>query len=331
MKNLLQRDENGGCLMKHIFIYNPVAGRDNRQAIALLQEKMHDYDGSIDYEFYPTKSAGDATAYVRQRCEQGGDEPLRFYACGGDGTANEVLHGIVGFDHASMTCYPCGSGNDFVKYYGGAARFLDIDALLNGSETPIDIMRVGDRYALNVTNFGFDTAVVRTMEKVRHKPIIGGKNCYTTGIVTALFNAMKNKCTVFADGEQINDGKCLLCTVACGTYVGGSFRCAPRSKNDDGLLEVCLVKPISRLTLVKLIGVYSEGTHLDDPRFKDIVTYRQAKSVRVTAPQGFSYCLDGELVYENDFTIEVCPAAIRFVVPATQADPQNIKKEPATV
>ena len=317
--------------MKHIFIYNPVAGRDNREAIARLREKMTEYDGKIDYEFYPTKSAGDATVYVRDCCEQKGDEHLRFYACGGDGTANEVLHGVIGFENVSMSCYPCGSGNDYVKYYGGADRFLDVDALLNGTEKAVDVMRVGDRYSMNVTNFGFDTAVVRTMEKVRHKPIIGGKSAYTTGILTALLTAMKNECTVWVDGEQINDGKCLLCTVACGSYVGGSYKCAPNSKNDDGLLEVCLVKPISRVTLIRLIGVYSEGTHLEDPRFRKIITYRRGKSIRVKAPEGFSYTVDGELIYDNDFTIEVCPGALHFVVPAETNKCENKEKEAATV
>ena len=83
------------------------------------------------------------------------------YACGGDGTANEVLHGLIGFENASMTCYPCGSGNDYVKYYGGAEKFLDIEALLAGEEHRVDVMRMGHRYAINVINFGFDTAVAR--------------------------------------------------------------------------------------------------------------------------------------------------------------------------
>ncbi|MBO5326859.1 MAG: YegS/Rv2252/BmrU family lipid kinase [Clostridia bacterium] len=322
--------------MKHIFIYNPAAGRSDN-AIGHLKSNLKRYDGLITYEIYHTTEPGDATAYVRTRCKAEPEEMLRFYACGGDGTANEVLHGIIGQPNASMTIFPCGSGNDFVKYYGGAKRFLDIDALINGVETPIDVMRIGDRYSLNVTNFGFDTAVARTMEKVRRKKIIGGKNAYTTGILTALMKAMKNDCTVFVDGEQINDGKILLCTVANGSHVGGSFKCAPKSDNTDGLLEICLVRPVSRFTFIKLVNVYKEGTHLDDDRFEKIITYRRGKSVRVCAPEGFAYTLDGEIVEQNEFTIENCPAAIRFAVPAeksTQNEAQEQaenEKEPATV
>jgi len=216
-----------------------------------------------------------------------------------------------------------------VKYYGGAARFLDIDALIAAKEKMVDIMRVNDRYSINVTNFGFDTVVAQTMHQVRHKKLVGGKNAYTTGIVKALFTAMKNDCTVWVDGEKLNDGKMLLCTVSNGRYVGGAYCCAPHSQNDDGLLDICLVKPLSRLTLVKLIGVYKQGKHLDDPRFKNLITYRRGKSVRVVAGEGFGYTLDGEVVSCSDFTIEICPAAVRFAVPAESSPTRDGEQEPS--
>ena len=292
--------------MKHIFVFNPAAGRNSKEVIADLQESLKRYDGKIEYEFYFTKAQRDATAYIKERCAAEPDEQLRFYACGGDGTANEVLHGIVGAPNASMTVYPCGSGNDFVKYYGGSERFLDLDALIAAEEQPIDVMRIDDRYSLNVTNFGFDTEVAKTMIAVKHKKLFGGKHAYTTGIVKALMTAMKNKCVVSVDGERLNDGKMLLCTVANGKYVGGAFCCAPRSDNTDGLLEICLVTPISRFTFVKLLTPYKNGDHLDDPKFQKNITYRRGKSVHVQAPEGFAFSLDGEIVYKNDFTIEIC-------------------------
>ena len=98
--------------------------------------------------------------------------------------------------------------------------------------------------------------------------------------------------------------------------MGGAYCCAPRSKNDDGLLEVCLAKPLSRVRFLKLVDVYKHGGHLEDNRFSDIVVYRRGRSVHVKGPQGFAFTLDGEIVECNDFTIEVCPGAIRFAVPA---------------
>jgi diacylglycerol kinase (ATP) len=265
---------------------------------------------------YATKGPGDATEYIRNWCAQHPDARVRFYACGGDGTLNEVANGVVGQKNASLGCYPCGSGNDFVKYYGGKKTFFNLEELLEAPEEYIDLMRVGDRYAINATHFGFDSSVAQTMMNVRRKKVIGGSNAYTTGVVVGLFKAMKNKCKVSVDGELLNPtGTILLCTIANGQYVGGSFRCAPRSLDNDGLLEVCLVKPLSHLTFINLIKVYTEGTHLDDPRFAKLLEYRRGKKIEIDAPEGFIYSFDGELIPQNHFTVEVVPNAIRFAVP----------------
>ena len=299
--------------MKHVFVINPAAGKDNsfENIRQILELKKVD----VDYELYETQAPGDATAYIRNFCERYKD-PVRFYACGGDGTLNEVVNGVVGYPHASMGCYPCGSGNDFVKYYGGKKVFWDVEALLEGKEEYIDLMRVGNKYAINATHFGFDSSVAQTMMNVRRKKLIGGKNAYTTGVVVGLFKAMKNACRVSVDGELINpDGQLLLCTIANGQYVGGAFRCAPRSLDNDGLLEVCLVKPVSHLTFFKLISGYTEGTHLENPKFQKYLQYRRGKKIEIDAPEGFVYSFDGELIRQNHFTVEVVHDAIRFVVP----------------
>ncbi len=299
--------------MKHVFVINPAAGKDN--SFDNIRQILEMKKVEVDYELYETQAPGDATAYIRNFCEKY-KEPVRFYACGGDGTLNEVVNGVVGYPHASMSCYPCGSGNDFVKYYGGKKVFWDVEALLNAREEYIDLMRVGNKYAINATHFGFDSSVAQTMMNVRRKKLIGGKNAYTTGIVVGLFNAMKHECRVSVDGELINpDGQLLLCTIANGQYVGGAFRCAPRSLDNDGLLEVCLVKPVSHLTFFKLISGYTEGTHLENPKFQKYLQYRRGKKIEIDAPEGFVYSFDGELIRQNHFTVEVVPNAIRFAVP----------------
>ena len=300
--------------MKHIFIINPAAGKeDSYNSIKLALQGL---ETAVDYELYKTQGRGDATTYIKQYCEEHQD-PVRFYACGGDGTLNEVVNGIVGYPFASLGCFPCGSGNDFVKYYGGKKIFFDIEALINAEEEYIDLIRVGDRYAINATHFGFDSSVAKTMMNVRRKKLIGGKNAYTTGVVVGLFKAMKNQCKVSVDGELLNPkGTILLCTIANGQYVGGSFRCAPRSLDNDGLLEICLVHPVSHITFIRLIKDYANGTHLDNPKFEKYIEYRRGAKVHVEAPEGFVYSFDGELIEDNDFTVEVVPSAIRLAVPS---------------
>lgn len=302
--------------MKHIFIVNPAAGKVN--SAEEIREKLASLGDKYDAEIYETAAPKDATAYVRQRWSEAGGEALRFYACGGDGTISEVVNGLVGApETVSFSCYPCGSGDDFVKYYGGRENFLDIEALMNASEEAIDVLKINDDlYSVNIANFGFDTVVAKTMIKVKRRRLIGGKRAYTTGIVVALMKAMKNRCKVTADGELLNPtGKMLLCTLANASYVGGSFYCAPRAINNDGMMDIALVKPISRFTFIKLLPVYTKGTHLDDARFEKIITYRRVSSVTIEAPEGFSLTVDGEIVDGTSFTVSVLPRAVRIAVP----------------
>lgn len=300
--------------MRYIFILNPKAGAGGAEqqitdAISQLPEKDL-------CSIYITQGQLDATCYVRQWCTEHPGEAVRFIACGGDGTINEVFNGAIGFENVSVTCYPCGSGNDFVKTFGGCDRFLNIEKLIHAPEQKMDALKAGAHYSFNVLNFGFDTTVAITINKERAKTGHGSKSAYTKGVIMGLLTGMKNTCTVIADGETINpSGKALQCTLANGMYVGGSFCCAPRAKTNDGLIEVCMIKPISRLRFLKILTPYTNGQHLDDPSMKDIIIYRQAKSVRVKAPEGFAYSLDGEIIYENDFTVEIVPNALNLAVP----------------
>jgi diacylglycerol kinase (ATP) len=309
--------------MKHIMIANPAAGPQNN--VEKIRKEVAALDAKYDVEIYETKGRRDATEYIRRYLTEHPDEQVRFYACGGDGTLNEVVSGVYGFPHASVSCYPCGSGNDFVKYYGGADCFLSLPALFEGEEREIDILTDGENHSVNVANFGFDYFVCETMVKLRRKRFFGGKRAYYGGIVRAIFGAMKNRARVIVDGQQIGTDEMLLCTVSNGSYVGGSFHCAPHSSNEDGLLEICSVKPVSVFRFISLIGAYKKGKHLDDERFASILHYTRGKEVEVIAEdERFGYTLDGEMKKSMHFTFRILPKAIRFAVPRNA--PSLLKK-----
>lgn len=79
--------------MKCVFIINPHAGEaDNEEKI---RREAAGIEGA-DCEFYVTKAVGDATEFVRNWCKEHAGEEVRFIACGGDGTINEVFNGAVG-------------------------------------------------------------------------------------------------------------------------------------------------------------------------------------------------------------------------------------------
>ena len=299
--------------MRHIFIVNPTSGP--RDAAPALRQAV---SGRPDCEIYVTAGPGDATRYVRKICADAREE-TRFYACGGDGTLNEVVNGAAGCAQAAVGCYPCGSGNDFVKYYGGKRLFLDTEALTGGNAQPIDLIRVNGEYAINVVNIGFEAKAAARMVRFRRFPLFAGPRSYYPAVVATLIDGMKNPFRVIADGETLCDGRILLCTFANGEYVGGSFRCAPRASVEDGQLELCIVKPLSKLKFAKMIGLYQRGEHLDSPVMEPYITYRRIRQAEIEAPKDCMICLDGEIRTGNRFTVACAPGALRFIVPAGAA------------
>lgn len=299
--------------MNHIFIVNPCAGKTNGEQV--VRESVAALESLRDSEIYVTKSAGDATAYVASRCEATPDERLRFYACGGDGTLNEVVGGVIGHDNAEVTSFPIGSGNDYVKYYGGKKEFVNLGRLVEGNVEEVDVMRIGSRYALNMCNFGFDAIACRAMNEVRRKPLIGGKNAYTTGIVKALFTGRRTNCVVKVDGTKIHEGDMLLCTMGNGRYIGGAYKCSPLSMNDDGLIEVSLFKPLTLLQFARMLGSYRDGTYMSREDVQAKLVYLRGRTVEIETEKEIDFCIDGEMMRGERFKVEQMHRAVRFVVP----------------
>ncbi len=298
---------------RHYFVFNPVAGKRATRArldaaLAVLEPNR--------YTLYTTKGAGDAAAYVRALCkaEPG---PKRFYACGGDGTLGEVATGVMGFPETEIGAWPCGSGNDYVKYFGGENRFLDLSRQVKAGSVPVDLMRVGGHCAINAVNLGLEAEAAATMVHIRHHPLFNGKNGYVLGVLSAVTRHMRTECEVTADGLKLHSGPMLTLSLACGKYVGGGFMCAPQSKNDDGLMELALVKPMSRLRLARLIGTYKKGEHLDDPRMLPFINYRRVKEALIEGDRDIRLCLDGEIAIGRRFKVELLPGAARFILPET--------------
>jgi diacylglycerol kinase (ATP) len=298
--------------MHYCFIINNEPSKaGNADKILAQIEKI---DTQLDYRIYKTTAQKTATQFVKEFCHENPDMEACFVACGGDGTINEVASGMVGATNKHLAVLAYGSGNDFIKYYEGK-DFLSVQDLIKGTPHKIDIMKVNeDNYSINVCNFGFDSVVASTANKLSRK---GNKNPYRWGIVKAIFCGRFNRISVSADGETLNPGKrMLLCTLGNNNHVGGEFFCSPRAKNDDGLIEVCYCKTTTLMGFLGMLKVYTLGNHLDDPKVSRHFIYRQSKSVDVHSNKQIELCLDGEMLAGNDFHIEILPNAISFIIPA---------------
>ena len=139
--------------MRHLFIINPAAGKRGTTAqLERLLDKL-----SFPHEVAYTRGEGDARRLTEEAARTG--EPLRVYACGGDGTLNEVVNGAAGLDHVAITNVPKGTGNDFLKIFGPDYRtlFYDLEALAVGPETQFDLMDCNGHLGIDVVRRGFCT------------------------------------------------------------------------------------------------------------------------------------------------------------------------------
>ena len=299
--------------MKHIFIINPHAGKtDSRQRIYDMADILRDKHG-LDVQCILTRKQGHATEIARTLCESG--EDLRFYACGGDGTINEVAHGILGYDNAAMTCIPVGTGNDFLKNFGeDAAKFSDVENLWDGPQFPLDVISVGDRIALTIACSGFDAQVAEDVHTYGKSPMLGGSGSYIASLaVNFLVRGLSHKWMVTIDGQKF-DGNYALAAVCNGRHYGGGFMPIPQAKMDDGVLDVLLMDKISRPLFLRYVANYKKGEHEKFPQYARVT---RAKEIIIeSGDDDIVTCLDGEILKSRRAVIRLSEKKVNFFGPA---------------
>ncbi|NLU24577.1 MAG: BmrU protein [Clostridiales bacterium] len=299
--------------MKHIFIINPAAGKnDGRQKIYDMAEKLRQ-EHDLDVDCILTKNPGYATDITRKIAQEGDD--VRFYACGGDGTVNEVANGIIGFSNAAMSCIPIGTGNDFLKNFGeDAALFSDAENLWDGPQFPLDAIDCNGRIALTIACSGIDARVAADVHKFSSSPLLDGKSSYVAAlIVNFLFKGIATHWTLDLDGLVMEDDYSLV-AVCNGRYYGGGFMPVAEARMDDGVLNTLVVKKVNRRTFIKFVTTYSKGGYREFPEFASCTT---PKVVHIHSEKpDIVTCLDGESMTSTDVTIRLAEQKLNFFGPA---------------
>lgn len=314
--------------MKYVFIINPTAGKGKKQIAfsAAVEEYFNQNNG--EYEIYYTKARGDAMAYTKQLAETG--EELRVYACGGEGTAFEVLNGAYGYDNVCVGVVPCGSANDFISYFSDRELFLDVPALVDGEELEIDLIKVGDKYAMNSCSVGMDAMVASHMSKFKKWPLVSGKMSYVLALVYTLFSKMGVNLKVQVDnGLKTIKQKALFAVVANAPFYGGGFYPTPAAKPFDKVLDYSVIKQVSRLRILSLLKKYRAGAHIG----MDICTYGTAEHVVIEAEKEVPMNMDGEIFYIKSAAFEIVKKGMRLVLPKTisKAWLEKAGQVPATI
>ena len=295
--------------MKHLFIINPAAGSYNRtdeysQVIHKICRAR-----KLSYEIRVSTAPGEAIRIAREAAETG--EELRLYACGGDGTLNEVVAGAAGHDNVAVTVFSGGSGNDFVKIFDDPRAFFDLHRLMDADEATFDLIRCNGDIALNICSVGLDARIGTDVSGYKRLPLLHGFRAYAASAVVNVVKGIAEHYVVEIDGEQL-DGEFTFVCVCNGRFYGGGFNPVPEADPSDGLLDVLVVDKVSRSQVPSLIGKYKNGRYRE---LSHVARYMKTDRVKILCDKPTPINLDGELRTAQTIEMKVAEEKIRFFYP----------------
>ena len=293
--------------MKHIFIINPAAGKEDKTAeyTASIEKSCQD----LDYEIRVSEYSGDCTRIAREYAKTG--EEVRLYACGGDGTLNEVVAGAAGYDNAAVTVYVGGSGNDFVKIFDDRDAFRDLDRLLDAETAEFDLIDCNADPAINICCVGLDSRIGAEMARFKRLPGVSGSLAYILSTVVNLFKGISEHYIVDVDGERI-DGEMTFICIANARYYGGGFYAVPDAEPDDGLLDILLVKKLHLWQIPGALAKYKAGKYKE---LGHIARHIRTDRITIRCDKDSPVNLDGEIRMARNVQIRISDRKIRFFYP----------------
>ena len=272
-------------MKKMLFIVNPVSGQ--KKAVKFLPEIISLFNRA-DYEVitYMTGAQGDAT---RMAALRGGDVDL-VVCCGGDGTFNETITGLLENGiHVPVGYIPSGSTNDFAASMKLSTNPLKAaQDILEGQPIAYDVGKFGNRYFSYVASFGaFTRATYSTPQNIKNAL---GHTAYVLEGISELSQIKNEHVRMEIDGQVVEDDF-LFGAISNSTSLGGIVKLNPDLVDmADGQMEILLVRaPRNLLEIPECIQAVQSQKYSCS-----MITFQSAKKVRVFANPFMPWTLDGE-------------------------------------
>lgn len=296
--------------MTHLFLLNPTSGTYNRAEE--MRNKINDtmVKQAEPWEIVVTEYAGHATELARTTGESGVD--TRIYACGGDGTLNEVVNGAAGYENLAITCIPMGSGNDFIRIFGeDQGRFSQISSFFETEQAAFDLIECNGRYAINICSVGFDARVGFGVSEYRRRPSVTGEQAYKKSLMAELRKGINHPIDVEVGGRQFTGKRVLVC-VCNGRYYGGGFNPSPTARPDDGEFDILVTEKLNLFQVARLIDRYSKGQAAQLPEFIHVF---KGNELTIRCPKPEPVNLDGERMDAAEIHVKLAEKKVNFFYP----------------
>lgn len=228
---------------------------------------------------------------------------------GGDGSLNEVAHFCVGHNVA-IGLIPTGTGNDFAKNFD--YRGFKIEDTFNIDIRPIDLIKINDRYCVNVTSLGFYTEVLKSAYDYLDKDKSLGKRAYLFAVRDRIKHLTYQKLSIdlhLVDGTNVYlEDEFLISAICNGGYYGSGFNPAPGAIIDDGVLNLLVAYKFPKWKLLPLILKYKNGKHKSSHYLDGF----KVVSGTLKSDRDFLANNDGEIFVDKKIEFEITPNALNW-------------------
>lgn len=311
--------------MRHLFIINPAAGSRNQTEAYRKKIAQVCQERDLEYSIEVSGAPGQCRKIANRAAKSG--EEYRIYSCGGDGTLNEVVSGVAGYQNVAVTMFSGGSGNDFARLFSEPEAFRHLSRLLDAEETSFDLIRCNEDYSLNICSVGLDARIGTDVANYKRLPLLSGFRAYAASTIINVLRGISEHYVVEVNGERI-DGKHTLICACNGRYYGGGFNPVPEADPADGKLEVLLIRDVSRLQVAKVIGKYKNGQYAQLPK---LVRHFSTDHLKIICDKETPINLDGELRIAKEVDIRIAEEKVRFFYPKGLTWKQVPERELVTV
>lgn len=295
---------------KIVYLINPVAGVKTK---SLLQDTISRETGQrgIGFEIVHTNAEGDYRFLADMIRHEGVTDVV---VCGGDGSINAVAASLMGVD-VNIGIIPMGSGNGLALTAKIPLKMMRaLEVVFRGQTAYVDGCFINERFSCMLCGIGFDAKVAHEFAKQKRR----GLKTYIKVTGANFFSAQPYLFEVYANEKSFTT-EAYFISIANSNQFGNNFTIAPHADLSDGLIDVVIVKKMSKLVLpFSLIGHVTGFTNAydEDDEKKGNIVYFQASSLTITNPQNAPLHIDGEPAdTASQFNIRVVPRAIRLIQP----------------
>jgi diacylglycerol kinase (ATP) len=301
-----------------LVLVNPNAGgRTGERDWDKISELLKNAGVSFYHKF--TEHKNHAVDLVKSHIEKGF---RKIIVVGGDGTMNEVVHGIFNqnlcqTNEITLGIIPVGTGNDWCRTFNISSNYsLAIRIIKDNKTTLQDIGHVtyydstvkSKRYFSNVAGIGFDAFVAKRVNKKREYKDIGKLEYFRT-LLTSLLKTKFIRYKIMLDDSKFDD-EVFSMSIGIGKFNGGGIMQLPNAITDDGLLDITIIKRVSKFTIIMLLRKLYDGTFIKNKR----VHVFQAKKVKIETESPVYLETDGESLGHSPFEFGIEPRSLRVFV-----------------